>query len=89
MGVLIGGKPAARMGDMCAHGGTIVAGCPTVLIGEVGVAGGAPAPPSKPAMQQIFAQMAGLPAELQKGVAQVMALKQAAESGAPFCEICK
>ncbi|MBL7966279.1 MAG: PAAR domain-containing protein [Prolixibacteraceae bacterium] len=31
--VLIGGKPAARMGDSTAHGGTIVAGCPTVLIG--------------------------------------------------------
>lgn len=26
-------KPAARMGDMTAHGGTIVVGFPTVLIG--------------------------------------------------------
>ncbi|MCO4294456.1 PAAR domain-containing protein [Solitalea sp. MAHUQ-68] len=31
--VLIGGKPAVRLGDTTAHGGTIVAGCPTVLIG--------------------------------------------------------
>ena len=31
--VMIGGMPAARMGDSTAHGGTIVAGCPTVLIG--------------------------------------------------------
>lgn len=31
--VLIAGKPAARMGDSTAHGGTIVAGTPTVLIG--------------------------------------------------------
>ena len=31
--VMIGGKPAARLGDSTAHGGTIVAGCPTVLIG--------------------------------------------------------
>lgn len=31
--VLIGGMPAARMGDTTAHGGTIVIGCPTVLIG--------------------------------------------------------
>jgi uncharacterized Zn-binding protein involved in type VI secretion len=31
--VLIGGKPAARMGDTTAHGGTIMVGCPTVLIG--------------------------------------------------------
>jgi len=31
--VLIGKLPAARMSDMTAHGGTIVMGCPTVLIG--------------------------------------------------------
>lgn len=31
--VLINNKPAARMGDSTAHGGTIVAGCPTVIIG--------------------------------------------------------
>ena len=33
MTVLICNKPAARMGDTTAHGGQIVAGCPTVLIG--------------------------------------------------------
>jgi uncharacterized Zn-binding protein involved in type VI secretion len=33
MTVMIGGKPAARMGDMTAHGGSIVVGCPTVIIG--------------------------------------------------------
>lgn len=31
--VLIGGRPAARMGDTTAHGGSIVVGCPTVIIG--------------------------------------------------------
>jgi uncharacterized Zn-binding protein involved in type VI secretion len=31
--VLIGKLPAARMGDLTAHGGTIVMGAPTVLIG--------------------------------------------------------
>ena len=31
--VLISNMPAARLGDTCAHGGTIVVGCPTVLIG--------------------------------------------------------
>ncbi len=40
--VLIGGKPAARMGDMTAHGGSIVAGCPTVLIGDSGGGAGSP-----------------------------------------------
>ncbi len=29
------GKPAARMGDLTAHGGTIVLGLPTVLIGKM------------------------------------------------------
>lgn len=31
--VLIHGQPAARMTDMTAHGGVIVMGAPTVLIG--------------------------------------------------------
>jgi uncharacterized Zn-binding protein involved in type VI secretion len=31
--VMIGGKPAARMGDTTAHGGAIVLGAPTVMIG--------------------------------------------------------
>jgi uncharacterized Zn-binding protein involved in type VI secretion len=31
--VLIGGKMAARMGDQTVHGGVIILGCPTVMIG--------------------------------------------------------
>jgi uncharacterized Zn-binding protein involved in type VI secretion len=31
--VLIGGMPAAQLGSMCAHGGAVVMGYPTVLIG--------------------------------------------------------
>lgn len=31
--VFIGGMPAARIGDTTAHGGIIVSGCPTVIIG--------------------------------------------------------
>ncbi len=31
--VMIGGAPAARMGDSTAHGGSIIIGCPTVMIG--------------------------------------------------------
>jgi uncharacterized Zn-binding protein involved in type VI secretion len=30
--VLIKGQPAARMGDLTGHGGSIILGCPTVLI---------------------------------------------------------
>jgi len=38
--VLIGYMPAARMLDQTAHGGMIVLGCPTVLIGDTGGGGG-------------------------------------------------
>ena len=31
--VMIGGKPAVRVGDATAHGGSVVVGCPTVVIG--------------------------------------------------------
>ncbi|PTN11650.1 PAAR domain-containing protein [Nitrosomonas aestuarii] len=31
--VMISGRPAVRMGDTTAHGGSIVAGAPTVMIG--------------------------------------------------------
>lgn len=34
--VLIGNMPAARLGDTTAHGGVIVTGCPTVMIGDSG-----------------------------------------------------
>jgi uncharacterized Zn-binding protein involved in type VI secretion len=33
MTVLVGGQLAARMGDMTVHGGAIVLGLPTVIIG--------------------------------------------------------
>jgi uncharacterized Zn-binding protein involved in type VI secretion len=30
---MIGGKPAARVGDTTAHGGSIILGCFSVIIG--------------------------------------------------------
>jgi len=36
--VLIGGQPAARMGDMTTHAGSVAVGLPTVLIGDAGSA---------------------------------------------------
>ncbi len=74
-GVFFGGKPAARMGDKCAHGGAIVVGCPTVLIGES--AAGMPL--------VVLLDMVKVIPEL----AQKVALMQAAENGAPFCEKCE
>lgn len=31
--VMVGGRPLARMGDSTAHGGVIMGGLPTVLVG--------------------------------------------------------
>jgi uncharacterized Zn-binding protein involved in type VI secretion len=78
-GVMIGGKAAARMGDSCAHGGTIVLGCPTVLIGEVSPGNASPL---------TMAALAGAAAELQKSVAQIIAMMEAAENGVPLIEPC-
>lgn len=48
--VLIGGLPAARATDMTSHGGSIVVGCFSVLVGSAGGGesggGQAPSPPS-------------------------------------------
>jgi len=65
--VLIGYMPAARMGDMTTHGGTIVMGCPTVLIGDAAGGGGggaAGAGPGGPPAQVINAYKKGTSASV-------------------------
>jgi hypothetical protein len=102
-GVLIMGMPAARMGDLTTHGGSIVVGFPTVLIGEV-MPGSPPVvmPPvvivnipsqtaksaGKPA-NQLFEAMKSAPEAAKVVIAQAITLVQAAEDGTPFCEICE
>jgi uncharacterized Zn-binding protein involved in type VI secretion len=81
-GVLIGGKPAARMGDSCAHGGTIMLGCMTVLIGES--AGGGGAGFSNMPVHILLNVFNGMPAKMQQKIAHVIAMKEAAQSGAIF-----
>jgi uncharacterized Zn-binding protein involved in type VI secretion len=54
--VLIGGLMAARIGDPTAHGGVIILGCFTVMIGEAGVpVPSAPSSPSAPALPSVGA----------------------------------
>lgn len=54
--VLIGGLMAARIGDPTAHGGAIILGCFTVMIGEAGVpAPSAPSAPSTPSLPSVAA----------------------------------
>lgn len=72
--VLVGGLMAARLGDRTAHGGVIVAGCPTVLIGDAG-GGGAGA-------------VLSVAASFMDPAAQAAALIAAATNGTPFCERC-
>jgi uncharacterized Zn-binding protein involved in type VI secretion len=82
--VLINGKPAARMGDSTAHGGKIVTGCPTVLIGDSGGGGS-----SASAAPQAQADSAQANTEEDTGeYAQALALTSATKSGKGFCEIC-
>ena len=74
---LIGGKPAARMGDTTAHGGVIVAGCPQVMIGDSGSGDGGGG--------------GAAVADATEGNAwqRRSVLVSAAQSGAPFCEECE
>lgn len=91
-GVFIGGKPAARMGDTCSHGGTIVVGCPTVLIGEVGGGGGGGF--SNMPTQVLLNVMKEVPPSISKTIAHILQMRRAAEEGIPLvhdpvtCPIC-
>ena len=75
-GVMFGGKPAARMGDPCAHGGQIALGLPTVLIGETGSGGGG------------GGGGAGGAGGGGATASQKATLAAAKQTGAPFCEKC-
>ena len=81
MSVFINGKPAARMGDNTVHGGIIVGGCPTVLIGDMGAGAAGLAVPDLNWTNR-------LTDEGKRAVLQSMALKQAAANGSVFCEVC-
>lgn len=80
-GVFIGGKPAARMGDQCAHGGIIVLGLPTVLIGEAAGSGGG--------ALTVAAVTIKLEPLVASKLAQVAALKNAAQNNKVFCAECE
>lgn len=84
-GVFIGGKPAARMGDQSGHGGAIVIGCPTVLVGETVVGSGLAGLPQA----ALAAALKAMSPALSKKVSQTITLQKAANSGAPFCEKCE
>lgn len=84
-GVLINGKQAARMGDSTAHGGRIVAGCPTVLIGGGGGGGGGESSQDSGATPQTQVS----PDRETGEYGQTLALGNAIQRGKDFCEICQ
>ena len=93
--VLINGKPAARIGDSTKHGGKIVTGFPTVLIGDSsgGGSGGGGTPSASATTHD-----SGLSADSSSDVnatgfmpaqaSQVQALSSAQKSGMAYTEIC-
>jgi hypothetical protein len=88
--VLVNNMPAARMGDMTAHGGSIVTGCPTVLIGDGGGGGGGGGGGSGggSAVVGLVSDLLSSGGTMTKPQAQAETLVKAAESGTPFCERC-
>jgi len=80
MTVLCGGLPAARMGDNTAHGGVIVMGAPTVLIGNGSNGGGGGGSAS-----------AGMPGNVPLTASNLQAKTSIAayKEAKPFCEVCE
>ncbi|VAW49767.1 hypothetical protein MNBD_GAMMA04-492 [hydrothermal vent metagenome] len=83
-GVLINEKPAARLGDSTVHGGLIIAGCPTVLIGDGGGGGGG----SGQGGGAIETLVKAEPELDITKYTQAAALTAASRKGKDFCEIC-
>lgn len=87
--VLIGNLMAARIGDLTAHGGVIVVGLPTVMIGEVGMGSpvaGAPGAPGMAAPDSFLEEVtSGIAAGLQ---AAASALITAAQEVFALLHIC-
>jgi hypothetical protein len=83
-GVFICGKPAARMGDNTAHGGTIMKGDPTVLIGEAGGGGGGGF--SNMPVKVLLKVMKDMPPKEKQKISQIVTMKKAAQNGSVFAQ---
>ena len=84
--VMIGGQPAARVGDVATCAGppdAVIQGSPTVLVDFMPAARQGDAT----AHGGVIAQ--GDPSVLIGTPAQAAVLIEAAERGAPFCEVCE
>lgn len=90
--VLVGGLPAARMTDTTVHGGKIVSGLFTVLIGTAGGGsgggGGARSVRTASGLSQTSAMLSTAAATVAPN-RQAAVYKNAAKAGTPFCERCQ
>jgi uncharacterized Zn-binding protein involved in type VI secretion len=86
--VLIGGLMAARMGDPTMHGGVIVVGAPTVMIGEAGMGGGGGGGGGAAALAAAMSVSSAKGGAVASAYAQGLTMKTAAQRGAMGCEIC-
>ena len=86
MTVLVNTLQAARIGDMTVHGGVIVTGCPTVLIGDQGGGGGGAGAGGGGGIEaeELVSSASGMSAPGEQAATQI----KAAETGKPFCEVC-
>lgn len=80
--VMVVGSPAARIGDITAHGGNIILGCPTVIIGDGAGGGGGGGGGGAMTGQAGVAGPTNDPSQ------QAKALTAAAKDGTPFCQPC-
>ncbi len=78
--VHVGGLPAARIGDTTAHGGIIVSGAPTVLIGDGANAGAGMGAAGAGMLNKVPFSAPDL-----QGKAMIAAHKEAK----PFCRLCE
>ena len=87
-GVFVNKLMAARMGDTCAHGGSIIIGCPTVLIGETKGGGGGGGGGGAGTSSNDFTGGSVPLIEFTLGSVQASSLVEASAAGTPFCEVC-
>ena len=86
--VYVCGLNAARMGDMTVHGGSIVVGLPTVLIGDMMPGGGGGGGGGAGMPQSGFTGGNAPLMDFTNATAQAATLKKAAQDGAAFCQTC-
>ena len=86
MGVFIGGLPAARMGDPTMHGGRIIIGFPTVLIGDFGFGGASAVAALAPSV--VVDMLNKMPSVMAPVFNQIVSLVNSAKNGSLFCEVC-